>query len=272
MASYNEITVSTLARLMGTPTCPVLVDVRIDEDFESDPHLVPGAFRHPFADVASLAPSLRGQNVVVYCQKGLKISQGAAAILRTGGVHAEVLEGGHFAWRDAGQPMVPAEKRPPLNEDGRTVWVTRHRPKIDRIACPWLIRRFVDPRARFLFVSPSQVMNVAERFNATPFDIENVYWSHRGDRCTFDTMIEEFGIGHEALDRLAVIVRGADTNKHDLAPEAAGLLAASLGLSRMFRDDLEQLDAGMLLYDSFYRWARDAVQEGHDWPAASVRA
>ena len=168
--------------------------------------------------------------------------------------------------------MVLAEKLPPLDASGRTVWVTRHRPKIDRIACPWLIRRFVDPNAQILFVAASQVASVAERFNATPFDIEDVFWSHRDEKCTFDTMIEEFGISHDALERLAVIVRGADTNRHDLAPEAAGLLAASLGLSRMYRDDLEQLEAGMMLYDAFSRWARDATDEGHAWPAALTKA
>ncbi len=141
----------------------------------------------------------------------------------------------------------------------------------DRIACPWLIRRFVDARAEFLFVPPAQVLPVAEKLDATPFDVEGVLWSHRGDRCTFDTMIEEFGLGSEPLERLADIVRGADTNRHDVAPQAAGLLAVSLGLSRMFRDDLEQLEAGMLLYDSLYRWARDAVDEGHDWPSAVSR-
>lgn len=266
MASYNEISTPTLARLIGTPDCPVLLDVRIDEDFDEDPRLIPGALRHPFADVVDLVPVLAGRPVVVYCQKGLKISQGAAALLRAAGVRAEVLEGGHFAWRDAGLPMVTAAKLPSRDAGGRTLWVTRHRPKIDRIACPWLIRRFIDPTAQFLFVAPSQVTNVAERFNATPFDITGTFWSHRGDACTFDTMIAEFGIATPALDRLAAIVRGADTNAHDLAPEAAGLLAASLGLSRMFRDDLEQLDAGMTLYDAFYRWARDAVDEGHDWP------
>ncbi len=272
MASYNEIPVSTLSRLVGTPDCPVLIDVRIDEDFDDDPKLIPGAYRHPFLKVVELADNLKGKSAVVYCQKGLKISQGAAALLRTEGFQAEVLEGGQFAWRDAGHPMVSAEKLPPLDTSGRTVWVTRHRPKIDRIACPWLIRRFVDPRAQILFVAASQVNNVAERFDATPFDIEDVFWSHRGDTCTFDTMIEEFGIGNDALARLALVVRGADTNNHDLAPEAAGLLAASLGLSRMFRDDLEQLEAGMTLYDAFYRWARDATEEGHDWPAASTKA
>ncbi len=271
MAPYNEISVSTLARLVGTPDCPVLLDVRIDEDFAADPYLIPSAVCHPFDQVADLAEGLRGKTVIVYCQKGLKISQGAAAILRNCGVDAEVLEGGQFAWRDAGLGMVDAAKLPPLDALGRTVWVTRHRPKIDRIACPWLIRRFIDPKAQVLFVAASQVENVADRFNAVPFDIEGVFWTHRGDRCTFDTLIEEFGIGNDALAKLAVIVRGADTNRHDLAPEAAGLLAASLGLSRMFRDDLQQLDAGMLLYDALYRWARDATNEGHDWPAATTR-
>lgn len=272
MASYNEISVSTLVRLVGTPDCPVLLDVRIDEDFDDDPQLIPGAYRHPFLNVTDLADDLKGRPVVVYCQKGLKISQGAAALLRSFGIQAEVLEGGQFAWRDAGHPMVLAAKLPPLDATGRTVWVTRHRPKIDRIACPWLIRRFIDPRAQILFVAASQVNNVAERFNATPFDIEDIFWSHRDEMCTFDTMIEEFGIGNDALGKLALVVRGADTNKHDLAPEAAGLLAVSLGLSRMYRDDLEQLEAGMVIYDAFYRWARDATDEGHDWPAASTKA
>jgi len=144
--------------------------------------------------------------------------------------------------------------------------VTRARPKIDRIACPWLIRRFVDPSAVFLFVPAAEVAAVADRFNATPFDIEEVYWSHRGDLCTFDVMVEEFGLGTDPMLRLATIVRGADTSRPDLASEVPGLLAASLGLSRMFNDDLEQLAAGMTLYDAFYRWCRDATEETHNWP------
>lgn len=268
MASYNEIPVTTLSRLIGTPDCPVVLDVRIDEDFNDDPRLIPGSQRCAFTDVASMAPMLEGKSVVVVCQKGLKISQGAAAVLRNLNLRAEVLEGGQFGWRDDGLPMINATKLPPHNLQGQTVWVTRHRPKIDRIACPWLIKRFIDPRAQFLFVSPSQVLPVAERFNATPFDIEDVHWSHRGELCTFDTFIDEFGLEHEALGRLARIVRAADTDQHDLAPEAAGLLAVSLGLSRMYRDDLAQLEAGLTLYDAFYRWARDAYNEGHDWPVA----
>jgi rhodanese-related sulfurtransferase len=271
MPSPTEITVTQLSRLIGTPEAPVLVDVRIDEDFEQDPRLIPSAFRHPFAAISEVAPGLSGKKVVVCCQKGLKISQGAAAVLRDCGVVAETLQDGFNGWREAGMPLVPAAKLPARNAEGRTVWVTRHRPKIDRIACPWLIRRFVDPLARFLFVAPSEVQAVADRFDATPFDVEDVFWSHRGERCSFDTMVEEFELATEPLQRLAAIVRGADTNRHDLAPEAAGLLAASLGLSRMYRDDLEQLDAGMLLYDAFYRWCRDATDEGHDWPAALQR-
>ena len=272
MPAPNEITVSQLARLIGTPAAPVVVDLRTDEDFAADPELIPTASRHPHDAVAELAPRLDGEAAVVYCQKGRKLSQGAMAILRDRGIRAEVLEGGHFAWRDAGEMRVPAASLPLRDADGSTVWVTRHRPKIDRLACPWLIRRFVDPAARFLFVPPADVLAVADKFAATPFDVEEVFWSHRGERCTFDTMLEEFSLNSAPLAQLATIVRGADTNRHELAPQAAGLLAASLGLSRMYRDDLAQLDAGMLLYDAFYRWARDASDEQHDWPQPTAGA
>jgi hypothetical protein len=162
--------------------------------------------------------------------------------------------------------LVRPDHVPERDDQGRTVWVTRARPKIDRVACPWLIRRFIDPSAVFLFVAPPEVVDVADRFHATPFDIEGIFWSHRGELCTFDVMVEEFGLYCEALDRLAVIVRAADTARLDLAPQAAGLLAASLGLSRRHKDDLVQLDASFSLYDGFYRWARDATAEEHNWP------
>ena len=269
MPSPNQISVSQLARLIGTPDCPVIIDLRIDEDFEADPRLLPTAFRYSFTEIESLTPNLQGKRVVLYCQKGKKISEGAVALLRCHGIAAECLEGGQFGWREGGQLMIPADKVSNGRMGSATVWVTRHRPKIDRTASTWLIRRFVDPAAKFLFVAPREVMDVADKFSATPFDVEDVFWTHRGEHCTFDTMIDECELRSDALDRLATIVRGADTNRHDLAPEAAGLLAASLGLSRMYRDDLQQLDAGMLLYDAMYRWARDAVDEGHDWPTAS---
>lgn len=267
MPSFLEISPDKLGRLVGTPNAPVLIDVRLDEDFEADPRLVPGSIRRRHELVAGWGPDLAGSTVVVVCQKGLKLSHGVAAYLRTLGIVAEVLEAGHEGWKAAGLALVPAQRLPSRDPLGRTVWVTRARPKIDRIACPWLIRRFVDPDALFLFVPASEVAAVAERFSATPFDIENVFWSHRQELCTFDVMVEEFGLSTEPLSRLATIVRGADTARPDLAPEVAGLLAASLGLSRMFNDDLAQLEAGMTLYDAFYRWCRDATGEVHDWPA-----
>lgn len=270
MTSPVHMSVSQLSRLIGTPDAPVVLDVRTDEDFEEDPRLIPAAQRYPFHQVEKLTEKFAGKKIAVYCQKGLKISEGAAAILRCCGIQAEVLSGGQFAWRDAQLPLVPASKIPERNNNGQSVWVTRIRPKIDRIACPWLIRRFVDPDARFLFVTSSQVNNVAERFNAVPFDIEDVYWSHRGERCTFDTMIEEFDLQTDALERLSTIVRAADTNRHELAPEAAGLAAASLGLSRMYSNDLIQLEAGLHLYDMFYRWSRDATGESHTWSSSST--
>ena len=268
MSALNSIPPAKLFRLVGIPQAPVIIDVQTDEDFALNPRLIPGSLRRSHENVADWSPEFRGRSAVVVCQKGLKLSQGVAGWLRHEGVAAETLEGGALAWADAGLPMVPCAKLPASDHRGRTVWVTRARPKVDRIACPWLIRRFIDRNAVFLFVAPAEVLNVAERFGATPFDVEGdgVSWSHRGECCTFDVMVEEFGLASvAALRHLAVIVRGADTARPELVPEAAGLFAVSLGLSRMYDDDLEQLEAGMLVYDAFYRWCRDATSETHDW-------
>ena len=232
---------------------------------------MPGSVRRPHNSASKWAGDFAGRAAVVVCQRGQKLSEGVAAWLRHEGVPSEALAGGFEAWKKAGLPLVPIAKLPARDSRGRTVWVTRARPKIDRIACPWLIRRFVDPNAVFLFVAPSEVVAVGERFKAEPFDIENVFWSHRGELCTFDVMIEEFGLSTPPLLRLATMVRAADTGRLDQSPEAPGLLAASLGLSRMYDDDLEQLEAGMLLYDAFYRWCRDATKETHNWPTNKAR-
>jgi rhodanese-related sulfurtransferase len=263
MPSTNTISIDKLVRLIGTPHCPSLVDVRSDDDYDANPRLIPGSMRRPHADPAAWAADFTSRSAIAICQKGTKVSQGVAAWLRHLGVPTDILEDGFEGWRKAGLSLVSAAKMPPPDPQGRTVWVTRARPKIDRVACPWLIRRFVDPRAVFLFVAPAEVEGVAERFAATPFDVEGVFWGHRGNNCTFDLMIEEFGLATGPLLRLAAIVRGADTGRMDIAPQAAGLLAASLGLSRMYADDLAQLEAGFALYDAFYRWCRDAVEETH---------
>jgi len=275
MSSVNSISPEKLVRLVGVPHGPALIDVRSDEDFATDPRFIPGAVRRSPETVAIWASEYAARTAVVVCQQGLKVSEGVAAWLRyEGAASAEVLTGGHAAWAAGGWPLISEAKLPPRDSIGRTVWVTRARPKVDRIACPWLIRRFVDPTAVFLFVAPSEVRGVAEHLSGAAFDIEDegAVWSHRGDLCTFDVMVREFGLSDvEPLKRLAVIVRGADTAKPDLAPEASGLLAASLGLSRMFDDDLAQLDAGMLLYDALFRWARDAVNERHDGVSHRLR-
>ena len=267
MPAPTKMTPQQLARRIGLPDTPVLIDVRIAEDVAADPRTLPGAVARDFRSVADWACDFAGRDVVVICQRGLKLSEGVAAWLRHEGIAAETQEGGFETWAAAKLPLVKPDHVPKRDARGRTLWVTRARPKVDRIACPWLIRRFVDPAAVFLFVAASEVAAVADRFAATPFDIEGAFWSHRGPLCTFDVMLDEFGLHTPALDRLALIVRGADTARADLAPEAAGLLAASLGLSRMYRDDLAQLEAGIALYDAFHRWARDAADETHNWPA-----
>jgi rhodanese-related sulfurtransferase len=269
MPAPNTITPDKLARLIGTPSAPVMIDVRD----VAKPQRIPGSLIRQKTSVAEWSTGLRNRAVIVIDGDGTE-AHGVAAWLRSDGVDAEALEGGMAGWTSAGLPVIDTTHMPPYGADGRTTWVTRARPKVDRIACPWLIRRFIDPEARFLFVSPAEVLTVATQMGAEPFDIDapNVFWSHRGERCTFDIMIEAFGLSAiEPLSHLATIVRGADTARPDLAPEAAGLLAVSLGLSRLHADDLAQLEAGMLIYDALYRWCRDARGETHDWVSHTAR-
>lgn len=145
-------------------------------------------------------------------------------------------------------------------------WVTRERPKIDRIACPWLIARYIDKTPEFLFVPTEQVLAVASETGATPYDIPGVEMTHEGEFCSFDTFLKKYNLTDPALHQLAMIVRGADTSRLDLAPQAPGLLALSLGLSRMFADDHEMLRHGMVMYDALYAWCSDCQNEKHGWP------
>jgi len=258
MPAPHEITPKQLLRRIGLPDAPTLIDVRIPEDLCVDPRIIPGAICHDHQDVDGLIARLSGPAVIA-CQKGLKLSQGLASRLRARGIAAEFLSGGMLAW--LATPDAPTIDF--ANIPNPSLWVTRHRPKIDRIACPWLIRRFVDPRAEILYVAPDQVLAVAERFNAVPFDVPGAPLTHNGDACTFDALLEHFGLDTQALGRIARVVRAADTGTVDV-PQAAGLLAVSVGLSRMYRDDHQQLDAAMPIYDALYRWARDGMDETHD--------
>ncbi len=266
MSGFQTINPKALMRLIGTPNAPVIIDLRIPEDVATDARLIPGAIQHDYKDFPNLLNRLNGAPSVAVCHGGRKISHGIAAQLRANGLKSEVLEGGMLAWAEAALPAVPIPAIP-APHNGRTLWVTRHRPKVDRIACPWLIRRFVDPNASFMFVPPSEVADVASRFDATPFDVPDVPLTHKGENCTFDAMIATFNLSHPALDLLAGVVRAADTDQHKNAPQAAGLLAFSVGLSRQYKDDIAQLDAAMPLYDALYRWARDGADERHNTAA-----
>lgn len=144
-------------------------------------------------------------------------------------------------------------------------WITRERPKIDRIACPWLITRFIDREPEFLYVPTVDVLKVSVETGAIPFDIPGVELSHEGELCSFDTFLKKYGLADPALQDLAVIVRGADTDRHGLAPQCAGLLAISLGLSHNFTDDHEMLKHGMVMYDALYAWCCHARGESHSW-------
>ena len=176
------------------------------------------------------------------------------------GIDAHYLEGGIEAWAAAGLPLRNKAVK------ASTQWVTRERPKIDRIACPWLIRRFVDPEAKFLYVPTEQVFDVARESRATAYDIPGAEpFTHDGDKCSFDALLKVYGIRDAALDTLALIVRGADTDRLALAPQSPGLLAVTLGLSANFPDDHAMLEHGMVMYDALYTWCRSLRGETHGW-------
>jgi hypothetical protein len=150
-------------------------------------------------------------------------------------------------------------------------WVTRERPKIDRIACPWLIKRFIEPDPEFLYVPSDRVLTVAEETGAIPYDIPGVELSHVGELCSFDAFLAKYRLTDPALQRLAVVVRGADTSRLDLTPQSPGLYALSLGLSDIFPDDHEMLHHGMIMYDALYAWCARLQSETHNWPPAGYR-
>jgi hypothetical protein len=181
-------------------------------------------------------------------------------------VDARYLEHGVAGWAEHGLPI-----RVKRDTEARS-WITRERPKIDRIACPWLIRRFIDPEAEFLFVPTERVFAVAAETGATAYDIPGAEpFSHDGELCSFDAFLKVYGIEERALDALALIVRGADTARLELTPQSPGLLALSLGLSANFPDDHAMLEHGMVMYDALYAWCRSLQGETHNWtPPASA--
>jgi rhodanese-related sulfurtransferase len=241
---------------------PLVIDVRRNARFLEAGDLIRGALRRDPERIDEWRKTLpQAARVVVYCVHGHEVSQNVAKALG-----ARYLEGGIEAWRESGGELF----KKPQNSSSR--WVTRERPKIDRIACPWLIRRFVDPDAEFLYVPTPEVRRTAQEKTAVPYDIPDVEFSHDGELCSFDAFLKKFRLEKDpALADLAVIVRGADTHRLDLAPQAAGLAAISLGLSRNFANDHEMLEHGMVVYDALYAWCKEGKNEIHTWNPALYR-
>ena len=266
------ITVQDLYARIGSPDAPMIFDVCRCDDYDAEPRLIPGARWRDHQRVQDWAHEIpHGQRVVTVCVRGFKVSQAAAAELRLRGIDAAALEGGNLGWRNAGLPTVTKRLGVGDREGRATRWVTRVRPKIDRIACPWLIARFLDPVAKFFYVTPDQVVLASQELDAIPYDVPNVELTHRGEKTSFDALIEDFGLHDPVLDRVALVVRGADTARMDLAPEAAGLLAISLGISHLSGpEDHVALERGFAVYDALYAWAKFAAGETHNWPAAKV--
>lgn len=267
-----------LAERLGRPDAPFILDARRDPRFAPSEHRVATALR-------ALPPHDAAREVVVYCVYGHEVSQQAARELRAAGRRAWVLEGGieggesgaddpAFIDRVRAQPLPLVRQRRDLGVSGEapSQWVTRERPRIDRIACPWLVRRFIDPLAQFHFVPAAEVLARAQALGAIAFDTAGAPITHVGERCSFDALIEAFDLRLPALDRLAIIVRGADTDRLDLDPVCAGLLAQSLGLARMHEDDDHALlAAGLAVYDALYAWCVGELahnNEAHTWRTA----
>ena len=272
------ISPDVLAARRGHADAPLLLDVRREAKFLQSPRMLTGALRCKPEDVAAFAASQPPCEVLVYCVYGHKVSEEAVAVLRAAGWKASALAGGFERGEDGVDsasniknwrltPLVTMRKRPDWGVTGEqpSRWITRSRPKIDRIACPWLIRRFIDPRAEFFYVPTTQVFSEAARLNAVAYDIPGAPVSHEGELCSFDTLLRAFELDDPALATLARIVRGADTDRLELAPQSAGLLALSLGLSKLHGNDHAMLGAALPLYDALYAWCRSAQDEPHSW-------
>ena len=280
-ACIPRISPDDLAARLGRANAPLLLDVRREGKFLESPQMLAGALRCKPEDVAAFAASQPPRNVVVYCVYGHNVSEEAVAELRTAGWNASALAGGieggeegvdtpqdMAMWRASVLPTIKKRSDWGVPGEQPSRWITREHPKIDRIACPWLIRRFIDSRAEFFYVPTATVFSEAARLHAVAYDIPGAPVSHEGEWCSFDVLLRAFGIEDPAVDRLARIVRGADTDHLSLEPQCAGLLAFSLGLSRLHTDDHAMLGAAMPFYDALYAWcASEAVAAWQGTPA-----
>ena len=263
----HVMTTAQLQSALNSNAPPLIIDVRRLPAFSESTDMIAGALYRLPESIDTWAGALpRAASVVVYCVHGHQVSQGAAKALNERGIRAHFLEGGIAHWVEDGGAVM----HKPAGAHSR--WVTRERPKIDRIACPWLIARFVDRDAEFLYVPTAEVKQTAAARNAIAYDVPDVHFTHDGDWCSFDAFIKTYRLGGDpALMQLAHIVRGADTGNLALAAQAPGLLALSLGLSRLYADDHEMLRHGMVMYDALYLWCKEGQSETHTWTPDAYR-
>jgi rhodanese-related sulfurtransferase len=248
-----------------------MIDVRSETDRARQLRIIPGSLLRDSQHVESWGPQLPHASIVVaYCSGGGNLSTAAAQKLSSLGYAAHFLDGGLDAWIKAELPTVRI--RSELKVPGGSRWITRERPKIDRVACPWLIRRFIDPEAQFFYTPPHRVRADAVALRAEPYDITDVTFSHRGPRCSFDAFLDEFELRDPVLNEVADIVRAADTGILDQSREAPGLLAISLGLSANVADDILLLQQAIHVYDALYAWRKKASHETHSWPQPTARS
>lgn len=261
-ASIPSISPEELIKVRNGPDAPLLIDVRREAAFRSAKDMASGALRRDPATVDSWAAELpAAASIAVYCVHGHEVSKNVAKALCARGFNATFVKDGiEEGLRAAGHALMtkPADA-------AATRWITRERPKVDRIACPWLIKRFIDPAAEFLYVPTAEVKARAASDNAIAYDVADGAFTHDGPACSFDAFIKTYRLTDPALLQLADIVRGADTGHPEITPQSAGLVALSLGLSRLIADDHEQLQQGMVMYDALYLWCKEGQDERHTW-------
>jgi rhodanese-related sulfurtransferase len=255
---------STLYSRLGLQDGPLIVDLRPAAELAQSGEFIPSAVCVDPRGIEQWCRRLATHRPVALYGSDDATGNAMAAVLESRGLACGTLTGGFDEWKRSGMPTVRVRTEYGVPASSR--WVTRERSKIDRLACPWLVRRFIDPHAVFFYVPAQAVRSEAVGLGAEPYDIADVTFSHRGPRCSFDAFLDEFGLHDPVLDKLADIVRAADTATLDRSKEAPGLLAISLGMSATIPDDILLLEQAMLVYDSLYAWCKTARDETHSWP------
>ena len=253
------VAADALQSCLGSRRWPRTIDVRRRNAFELAPSILPGATWHDHRAAAEWGRDYGNAPwVVVYCAHGEQLSQAAAAVLRSAGINASFLEGGFSAWHSLNAPTVARAKVANLGPERPSRWVTATRPTVNQLACPWFIRRFIEPNALFHFVAAEHVATVAQETGAVAFDVFGSPFPPEPSGNTLDAMLRFFDVSDPALQRVGTIVQAADSGAFELAPQSAGLAALAAGLAGCGLDDQERFEAALTLFDALYAWARSS--------------